>query len=73
MHLTQAELAAELGITSRAYQDLESGKSTLKRSHILAMEFIGQRYAIDCKRPDYASSFGRATALDLAAAIRGPA
>ncbi|ESZ15606.1 hypothetical protein X727_15685 [Mesorhizobium sp. L103C119B0] len=38
--LTQTQMAEELGLKLRAYQEIEGGKATLRRMHILAAERV---------------------------------
>lgn len=49
--LTQIELAARLGVTSRAVQDLEAGASRLKALHVAALERIALTVALERENP----------------------
>lgn len=44
--LTQTEMADEIGLKLRAYQDLEGGKSPIRKLHILAIERVALARAV---------------------------
>lgn len=46
MMMTQGGLAAELGMSTRAVQDIENGRAELRRVHILAVERIAMLAAL---------------------------
>lgn len=54
MGMTQAEMANELGLSLRAYQDIEGNKSELRPIHVMAIERSSLRLAIRLGRADYA-------------------
>lgn len=43
--ITQADMARELGMSLRAYNDLETGKSEVRQIHIMAAERLTLFYA----------------------------
>jgi len=69
--LTQAQLAARLGMHSRTYQELEAGKSKLRDVHALAIERIALDVALETGDPMKAPAEVRRLALDLARLITG--
>lgn len=69
--LTQQELAAELGITGRSWQDVESGKTRLKKLHRLALEMIALERAEAVGDLNMATARVRRIALGLARQITG--
>lgn len=69
--LSQAELAERFGISGRALQDLESGKSAVKDAYLLAVEYVALQLAAERKSPMLASTEGRTLALEIAEAIKG--
>ncbi|TGP28216.1 XRE family transcriptional regulator [Mesorhizobium sp. M2D.F.Ca.ET.232.01.1.1] len=44
--LTQTEMADEIGLKLRAYQDLEGGKSPIRKLHTLAIERVALARAV---------------------------
>jgi transcriptional regulator with XRE-family HTH domain len=68
--LSQTALAEELGMSLRAYQDIEAGKSAYRRVHFLAVERVALQLAVDRKDIALAPPAVRDDALELAALIR---
>lgn len=71
LDLTQAGLAELMGLSLRAYQDLEGGKSPIRILHVLALERAGEKLAVTAKDPMMAPAAVRRDALDLAMLLRG--
>lgn len=68
--LSQAETAAELGISTRNYQRFE-GADTVPSNIALGMERLLMRVALEKKNPMIAPVNVRSDALELAALIKG--
>jgi len=68
--LTQAEMAAEMGLSPRAYHDLESGSGPIPRRTRNAAERVSLRIAVLKENPDLAAAEIRLEATELAAMIR---
>lgn len=68
--LSQAETAAELGISTRNYQRFE-GADTVPPNIALGMERLLMRVALEKKNPMIAPVNVRSDALELAAMIKG--
>ena len=71
LKLSQEEMAKELGMGSRGYQKLESGDSEIRKVHVLAIEAISLKIAVEQKRPMLAMSPTRKQALAFARLING--
>jgi DNA-binding XRE family transcriptional regulator len=69
--LTQAEMAAQLGMGLSAYQDLETGLSSFKGRHQLALERVSLKLAVERRDLNLALPAARRDALDFAALARG--
>lgn len=69
--LTQADFARRLGLSLRAYQDIETGKATLRPLHILAAERAALDLAIEHGNPMLAPPSVRRQGLALAKMILG--
>ena len=69
--LTQADMAAQIGLGVSAYQDLETGFSKFKPRHQLAMERVSLRLAVERGDINLALPSVRRDALDLARLITG--
>lgn len=69
--LTQSEMATLMGLSSRAYQEIESGRSPLREIHVLAAERVALSMAV--RKPDLslAPANVRKEALELARLITG--
>ncbi len=66
LRLTQNQLAESLGMTSRAYQELEAGRSQVRVIHALALETISLRMAVAHGEPSLAAPTIREEARKLA-------
>lgn len=66
MMMTQAGLAAELGMSTRAVQDIENGRAELRKVHILAVERIAMQAAIVYDDLTYLPENVRADIIELA-------
>ncbi|WP_454917323.1 helix-turn-helix domain-containing protein [Xanthobacter sediminis] len=64
--LTQAEMAERIGLGSRAYQDLEAGKSTMRKIHAEAASMVSLAVAVEKGEPMLAIPAVRKLALSLA-------
>lgn len=64
--ITQTDMAARLGLSLRAYQDVESGKATLRPLHVKAVERAALDIAIERRNPMLAPPAARRAALALA-------
>lgn len=69
--VNQTTLATFLGITLRAYHDMETGKSKTKAAYIHAAEMLGLKLAAEAGDITTASPETRRLALALAAAVTG--
>jgi transcriptional regulator with XRE-family HTH domain len=69
--LTQAQMAEKIGLTTRAYHDLESGRSTVRAIHIQAAERAALDIAVERMDPMLAPASVRRSALELARMIMG--
>lgn len=67
--MTQAELARAIGLSTRAYQDIESSGAPVKLRHQLAIERIALDEAADQGNPTLAPASIRRSALKLASVI----
>jgi transcriptional regulator with XRE-family HTH domain len=67
LRLTQAEMATEMGMGTRAYQDIEGGVGTIGRRHANNAERVSLRVAVKMGRPEVASTQIRIEATELAA------
>lgn len=69
LDLSQAEMAAEMGLSPRAYQAIEMGESTFRKLHALAAERVSLDWAVSDGRIEIALPLVRAQALELARMI----
>ena len=69
--LKQVEMAELVGMSLRAYQDVETGVSGFRAVHVAAVERVSLRLAVERKDIGLALPSIRRDALDLAALIRG--
>ncbi|HTK34529.1 MAG TPA: helix-turn-helix transcriptional regulator [Caulobacteraceae bacterium] len=69
--LTQSELASLMGLGNSAYQDLESGFSKFKPRHLMVLERVSLKLAVEREDIALALPSIRRDALDLAGMIRG--
>ncbi len=60
--LTQEEIAKEIGLSRRAYLDIETGKAAFRRIHQLAAERVALTYEAK-EKPSVASSLTGATII----------
>lgn len=70
-NLTQAELADLLGLGRSAYHDLESGFSKFKPKHLMMLERVSLKLAVERSDLNVALPGVRRDALDLARLITG--
>lgn len=70
--LTQVEMAGRLGLTPRALQDIEGGKSKERTIHVLAAERVSLSRAVANQDPALATGVVRDLALRLAHLITPP-
>lgn len=70
MDATQAEMARLIGLSLRAYQDLEAGSSQIKRYHLLAMERASMQIAVKNKDPMTAAPAAREDARIIGELLR---
>jgi len=68
--LTQAEMAAEMGLSARAYQDLEAGSGPISRRNRNAAERVSLRIAVQKANPNIAATQIRLEATELAALVQ---
>jgi DNA-binding XRE family transcriptional regulator len=68
---TQQAMANQLGLSLRAYHDIESGKAEYREIHRLAAERVALMIAVLKGNPMLAPADVRREALDLVALIRG--
>lgn len=73
LDLTQAEMAGHIGLSMRAYHDVETGASKLRPIHTLAAERAALALAAERGGPMLAPASGRRRAVDLARLITGEA
>lgn len=71
--LTQAELAALMGLGNTAYQDLESGFSKFKAKHVAVLERVSLKLAVERGDLNLALPAIRRDALDFARLMTGVA
>jgi len=64
--LTQSELAVRLGLHPRSWQEIEAGRTALKRVHELALERVALDVALERRNPMLAPPPMRRAALALA-------
>jgi transcriptional regulator with XRE-family HTH domain len=69
--LKQTEMAREMGLAVRLYQDLENGKKPIRARHINSAERVSMHFAVSKKNPMLALPVIRQEALDLVDMIRG--
>ena len=69
--LTQTEMAGRIGLSMRAYQDIEAGTSKLRPIHVAAAERAALALAVARSDPMLAPASIRRQALDLARMITG--
>jgi transcriptional regulator with XRE-family HTH domain len=69
--LTQAQMASEMGLMPRAYQNLEAGSGEIPRRHSNSAERASLRVAVSQGNPMMATADIRHEALELVAMIRG--
>ena len=69
--LTQAELARAIGMGLSAYQDLETGFSKFKDRHMLALERVSLRLAVERGDLNLAFPSVRRDALDFVRLLTG--
>jgi len=68
--LTQAGLAELIGLSLRAYQELESGNTPIRPLHVLAIERAAEKIAVEMKKPTLAPQNVRTDAVKLTSLIR---
>jgi transcriptional regulator with XRE-family HTH domain len=68
--LTQAEMASEMGLSARAYQDVEASSGPISRRNRNAAERVSLRIAVLKANPDSAVAQIRLEATELAAMIK---
>jgi transcriptional regulator with XRE-family HTH domain len=66
LDLTQTELADLIGLSLRAYQDLEANKAAIRPVHVLALERAAEKLAVEHGDPMMAPASVRKDALALA-------
>jgi transcriptional regulator with XRE-family HTH domain len=71
MGLTQSDLAQLLGMSTRALQQIENGRSELREVHILAVERIALSQAVKTANIQIAPITVRREALELSNLIKG--
>jgi transcriptional regulator with XRE-family HTH domain len=73
--LIQSDMAREMGLSVRRYQDLEGGKKSIRSRHVNSAERLSLRFAVSKKNPMLALPKIRQEALDLVDMVRnyGPA
>ncbi len=71
LDLTQTGMAKHLGMSLRAYQDIEGGVSKLRLIHVAAVERAALALAVERGNPMLAPASIRQQALDLARLITG--
>jgi transcriptional regulator with XRE-family HTH domain len=64
--LTQLEIAREMGLAVRSYQELESGEKELRRRHIQLLERVSLSYAVARRDPYLALPSIREEAMEIA-------
>ena len=64
--LTQTEMAGRIGLSLRAYQDIEAGVSKLRPIHVAAAERVALALAVERGDPMLAPAGVRRQALELA-------
>jgi transcriptional regulator with XRE-family HTH domain len=69
--LTQDEMAGFMGLSKRAYSDLELGKTPVRGIHIAAADRVSLLIAVMTNDPMAATQMIRKEALALAAMITG--
>ena len=70
LRLTQQQMADGLGMSLRAYSDLENGKAKVRLIHVMAAERLALRAGAD-RDPAMAPEGVRRDALKLVEATRG--
>lgn len=68
--LTQAQMGKEMGLSLRAYTDVETSPADLRQIHQMAAALVSLKQAVAQRRLDLAQPEVRALALDLAQIIR---
>lgn len=71
--ITQTEMAERIGLKLRAYQDLEAGKSEVRKIHDEAVAMVSLHIAVERGNPMLALPEVRKLALRLAQQITGDA
>lgn len=69
--LTQTELAGLMGLGISAYQDLESGFSKFKPKHLMVLERVSLKLAVERGDLNIALPAVRRDALDFARLVTG--
>lgn len=69
--LTQEEMAGWMGLGRAGYQDIETGESKFKPRHLLALERVSEKLAVERGDINLALPSVRRDALDLARLITG--
>lgn len=69
--LTQADMADRVGLSPRAYQDIENGRSVLRPVHAHAAERVALAVAVERGDPMMAPASIRREALALVRLITG--
>jgi transcriptional regulator with XRE-family HTH domain len=64
---TQAELANLIGLSLRAYQELESSNTSIRAVHVLALERAAEKIAVARSNPMLAPQNVRSDAIALKA------
>lgn len=70
--LTQAQMAAEIGLGPRAYSAIETEQSALRKLHALAVERASLRLALKAHQPMKAPESVRVDAAELYRQLNGP-
>jgi transcriptional regulator with XRE-family HTH domain len=69
--LTQDEMAGFMGLSKRAYSDLETGKTPVRGIHVAAADRVSLLIAVTTNDPMAATPMIRKEALVLASLITG--
>ncbi|MGF6253801.1 helix-turn-helix domain-containing protein [Ensifer sp. LBL] len=67
---TQNTMANQLGMSLRAYQDIENERAALRPIHVLAVERVALAHAALTEQPDHAPSNVQDDALKLVELMR---
>ncbi|GLK69194.1 hypothetical protein [Hansschlegelia plantiphila] len=69
LQMTQRELAEQLGMNIRSWQEVEAGKTKIKEIHELALERVALRRAAETDNPSFMPAGLKADALKAVAPI----